>query len=229
MRETEVIRYTKEESLFIDFSDFLKTAKPTIIPTIPTVTLSKAGATKPNVNKLGNNESVCILCIVLFFMIVCNVMKKVYILLHDIRSTHNVGSIFRTADALGVDKIYISGYSPTPLDKFGKLRKDIAKVALGAEKTIEWEYVKNPKKLLQKMKDGGVQIVALEQAEDSVDYKKVKIKYPVLFLVGNEVDGISKNILSLCDVVAEIPMAGDKESLNVSVAFGVGLFRILGK
>lgn len=153
--------------------------------------------------------------------------KGIYILLHDIRSTHNVGSIFRTCDALGVNKIFISGYSPTPLDKFNKPRKDIAKVALGAEKTIEWEYVKNPKKILQKMKENGVQIVALEQAENSVDYKKIKIKKPVMFLVGNEVGGIEKNILSLCDIVAEIPMFGEKESLNVSVAFGVGLFRML--
>lgn len=160
-----------------------------------------------------------------------NFMKKkeVYILLHDIRSTHNVGSIFRTCDALGINKIYISGYSPTPLDKFNRPRKDIAKVALGAEKTIEWEYIANPKKLINEMKKNGVLIVAIEQSEKSIDYKKVKIKYPVLFLVGNEVDGISKPILSLCDVVAEIPMEGEKESLNVSVAFGVSLFRMLNK
>jgi len=140
-----------------------------------------------------------------------------------------VGSIFRTADALGISKIYISGFSPTPLDKFNKPRKDIAKVALGAEKTIEWEYIKNPKKLIEQMKANKVLIVGVEQSEKSIDYKKVKIKYPVLFLVGNEVDGISKPMLSLCDIVAEIHMAGDKESLNVSVAFGVSLFRMLNK
>ncbi len=153
---------------------------------------------------------------------------EVAVLLHDIRSTHNVGSIFRTADALGITKIYMSGYTPTPTDKFNRPRKDIAKVALGAEKTIAWEYIEDPKTVLKKLKKEKFQIIALEQAQNSVDYKKVKIAYPVVFLVGNEVEGISKNILSLCDVVAEIPMRGDKESLNVSVAFGVGLFRMLG-
>lgn len=152
---------------------------------------------------------------------------KVFVLLHDIRSTHNVGSIFRTADALGISKVYLSGYTPTPLDKFGRPRKDVAKVALGAEKTVSWEYVRNPKKVLTDLKKVGAQIIALEQAKSSVDYKKVKVKYPVMFLVGNEVGGISKNLLKDCDIVAEIPMAGEKESLNVSVAFGVGLFRML--
>jgi tRNA G18 (ribose-2'-O)-methylase SpoU len=153
--------------------------------------------------------------------------REVFVLLDDIRSAHNVGSIFRTADALCVGKIYLSGFSPTPLDKFGRPRKDLTKVSLGAEKTVEWQYVKNPKKILQKMKKAGAQIVALEQSENSVDYKKVKIKYPVLFLVGSEVGGLQKNILSLCDIVAEIPMRGKKESLNVAVAFGAGLFRML--
>lgn len=154
--------------------------------------------------------------------------KEIFVLLHDIRSTHNVGSVFRTADALGVNKIYLSGYTPTPIDKFNKPRKDVAKVALGAEKTIRWEYVKNPVKIIEQLKKEKFQIVALEQSDKSVDYKKVKIKYPVLFLVGNEVEGISKNLLSMSDIMAEIPMEGSKESLNVSVAFGVGLFRMIG-
>lgn len=154
-------------------------------------------------------------------------MKEVAILLHDIRSTHNVGSIFRTSDALGVGRVYISGYTPTPTDKFGRPRKDIAKVALGAEKSISWEYVKDPLKLIKKLKTEKYQIVAVEQSDKSVDYKKVKIQKPVLFIVGNEVEGMDQKTLSLCDVVAEIPMEGDKESLNVSVAFGVALFRML--
>ena len=152
---------------------------------------------------------------------------EIAVLLHNIRSTHNVGSIFRTSDALGVSKIYLSGYTPTPLDKFGKPRRDIAKVALGAEKNIEWEYVENPDGLVRKLKVKKFQVVALEQSKNSVDYKKVKIGYPVLFVVGNEVEGIDPKILSLSDIVAEIPMVGKKESLNVSVAFGVALFRIL--
>ena len=161
------------------------------------------------------------------------------VLLHNIRSTHNVGSMFRTADSAGVSKIYLSGYTPTPTDKFGRPRKDIAKVALGAEKTVPWEYIKNPKTLIKKLskciskstKSGfgeKYNIVAIEQAKNSVDYKKIKLSNPVLLVVGNEVDGIPKEILKLCDTIAEIPMMGEKESLNVSVAFGVALFRILG-
>lgn len=153
--------------------------------------------------------------------------KEISVLLHNIRSTHNVGSIFRTADALGVTKIYLSGYTPTPVDKFGRNRKDIAKVALGAEKSLDWEYLENPEKIIKNLKKSEVMVVGVEQTKDSIDYKKIKISYPVLFVMGNEVDGIEKNILKLCDVVAEIPMRGDKESLNVSVACGVALFRIL--
>ena len=152
----------------------------------------------------------------------------VAVLLHNIRSTYNVGSLFRTADAAGVSKIYLSGYTPTPVDKFNRPRKDIAKVALGAEKSVAWEYAHSPEKIIKELKRQKFQIVALEQTEDSVDYKKMKIKKPVLFIVGNEVEGIEKKMLALCDTVAEIPMRGRKESLNVSVAFGVALFRILG-
>jgi len=157
-------------------------------------------------------------------------MKKgIAVLLHNIRSAHNVGAIFRTADALGVETIYLSGYTPTPMDRFNRPRKDIAKVALGAEKTIRWQYQKDPKEIILELKNNKYQIIALEQNKKSVDYKSVKIKYPVLFIVGNEVEGVPQNIISQCDIVTEIPMAGGKESLNVSVAFGVGLFRMLGK
>ncbi len=157
-------------------------------------------------------------------------MKKgIVVLLHNIRSAHNVGAIFRTADALGVETIYLSGYTPTPMDRFNRPRKDIAKVALGAEKTIRWQYEKDPKEIIFELKSNKYQIIALEQTKKSIDYKKVKIKYPVLFIVGNEVEGVPQETISLCDIVTEIPMAGDKESLNVSVAFGVGLFRMLGK
>jgi len=157
-------------------------------------------------------------------------MKKshdVAVLLHNIRSTHNVGSIFRTADALGVTKIYFSGYTPTPLDRFGRPRKDVAKVALGAEKDIAWEQILDPHTVIKNLKKEHYTIVALEQHVKSVDYKKVHISTPVLFIVGNEVCGVEESLLGDVDVIAEIPMHGNKESLNVSVAFGVALFRIL--
>lgn len=152
---------------------------------------------------------------------------EVAVLLHDIRSTHNVGSVFRTSDAIGVNKIYLSGYTPTPIDKYGRARKDITKVALGAEKSILWEYGEDPKIIIKSLKKQGFQVVCVEQDKKSVDYKKLKVKEKVLFVMGNEVLGVDKKILELCDEVVEIPMKGGKESLNVSVAFGVALYRIL--
>ena len=153
--------------------------------------------------------------------------KEARLILHNIRSNHNVGSIFRTGDALGVTKIFLTGYTPTPLDKFGREVKEISKTALGAEKNIPWEKNKNVRKVIENLKKEGFQIIAIEQAKNSVDYKKIKIKGKTAFILGNEVTGILKEILSLCDVIAEIPMKGEKESLNVSVSAGVALFRIL--
>jgi len=155
--------------------------------------------------------------------------KQISVLLHDIRSTHNVGSIFRTADALGVTKIYISGITPTPLDRFQKPRKDIAKVALGAEKTVDWEYIKEPEKLIKTLKKSKYQIVALEQTKGSVDYKKVKVRTPAALILGNEVVGVPEWILKWCDSTAEIPMRGGKGSLNVAVAAGIALFRFFDR
>lgn len=149
------------------------------------------------------------------------------LILNDIRSIENVGAIFRTADAAGIDKIYLCGYTPTPLDRFGRKRGDLAKSALGAEESVSWEQKKSISALLTKLKKQGCQIIAIEQDEKSVDYKKVKLKEKNAFIVGTEVTGIPKNILKKCDIIAEIPMRGKKESLNVSVAIGIALFRIL--
>jgi tRNA G18 (ribose-2'-O)-methylase SpoU len=140
----------------------------------------------------------------------------------------NVGAIFRTADAAGIDKIYLVGYTPAPLDRFGRKRKDLAKSALGAEEFVSWESKKNLPALLRDLKSGGYFIIAIEQDKNSVDYKKVKTRKKNAFIVGAEVSGIPKNILKKCDVIAEISMRGKKESLNVSVATGIALFRVLG-
>lgn len=155
------------------------------------------------------------------------VNKKVVIILPDIRSSLNVGSIFRTADACGVNNIFLTGYTPAPIDKFGRADKQIAKTALGAEKNIAWEKVENISKLITKLKREKFYLIAIEQDKNSVDYKKVKAKDKTAFIFGNEVEGLPKNILEKCDVIAEIPMRGEKESLNVSVSAGVALFRIL--
>ncbi|MEK7552469.1 MAG: TrmH family RNA methyltransferase [Patescibacteria group bacterium] len=154
--------------------------------------------------------------------------KQTYLILHNIRSVHNVGSIFRTADACDINKIYLIGLTPTPTDKFDRERKDLSKVALGAEKNIPWEKCPSTPQLIKKLKKEGFLIVSLEQSPKSVDYKKIKIKQKTAFILGNEVEGISESILKMSDVVAEIPMRGKKESLNVSVAAGVMLFRVLG-
>ena len=143
------------------------------------------------------------------------------IILDNIRSVFNVGSIFRTADALGVDKLLLCGTTPTPIDRFGRVRNDLAKVALGAEKNVAWEYVKNTTTVLKKLKKEKFQIIAIEQDKRSVNIKKVKAKNSVALVLGNEVDGIDKKILKCADVIAEIPMRGKKESLNVGVAFGI--------
>lgn len=151
------------------------------------------------------------------------------LILCDIRSVENVGAIFRTADAVGINKIFLTGITPTPLDRFGRKRKDITKSALGAEEFVPWEYKSTCSlALLAKLKRDGFQIIAIEQDEKSVDYKKIKPKEKNAFILGTEVTGLPKNILNKCDKIAEIPTKGKKESLNVSVSAGIALFRILG-
>lgn len=150
--------------------------------------------------------------------------------LDNLRSVHNVGSIFRTANAAGIHKIYLTGTTPTPLDKWGNKRSDFAKVALGAEEVVTWEYKETTSEVLRKLHEDGVYIIALEQDVNAVDYKSVSIegRNDIAFVIGPEVTGMSKDVLENCDVVAEIPMLGTKESLNVTIAFGVGVYRILG-
>lgn len=155
-------------------------------------------------------------------------MKKVILILHDIRSNHNVGSLFRIADCVGVNEVILSGYTPTPIDKFNRPIKEIAKIALGGEKSITWRHEKNIKKVLKKLKEEKFTIIAIEQSKNSVDYKKLKINGNSAIILWNEVDGAPKNLLKICDVIAEIPMKGEKESLNVSVAGAVVMFRIFG-
>lgn len=151
-------------------------------------------------------------------------MKDIRLILDNIRSVHNAGSIFRTAETAGVKMIYCLGTTPVPVDRFGQKRKDFAKVALGAEGLVAWEYAKTGTVLINKLKKQGFNIIALEQAENSVNYKKIKKSAKMVLIVGNEVGGVSQSLLKLADQVAEIPMKGRKESLNVSVATGVMLF-----
>jgi 23S rRNA (guanosine2251-2'-O)-methyltransferase len=155
------------------------------------------------------------------------ISKDSVLILPDIRSAINVGAIFRTADAVGISKIYLTGYTPRPTDKFGRVQKDIAKSALGAENFVPWEYSKSVISVINKLKKKGYEIIAIEQDKRAIDYRKIKISDKVVIIMGPEVTGIPKKILDKCDIIAEIPMHGKKESLNVSVACGVALFRIL--
>jgi tRNA G18 (ribose-2'-O)-methylase SpoU len=149
--------------------------------------------------------------------------------LDNLRSVYNVGSIFRTANAVGIEKIYLCGTTPTPVDKKGLRRKDFAKVALGAEDTISWEYNESTIDVLKELQKNNTYIIALEQDEKSVDYKDISIDTTknIVFIIGPEVTGISKEVLQMSDVIAEIPMLGTKESLNVTIAFGIGVYKIL--
>lgn len=151
------------------------------------------------------------------------------VLVHDIRSAHNVGAMFRTADAAGVSHMYISGYTPAPLDRFQRPVKEIAKTALGAELSIPWEYAKDPTTIITKLKTEGFVVVGIEQDKRAVDYKNYTPSEKTLLLAGNEVEGLSKELRAMCDVLCEIPMHGEKESLNVSVAFGIVLFRLFDR
>ena len=138
-----------------------------------------------------------------------------------------MGSIFRTADAAGVSKIILSGYTPTPLDRFGRERKDFIKVSLGAEKSVPWTYVKQLAPALAQLKSEGYTLTALEQHKNSVSLFDYKPANNIALIVGNEVRGVSPALLKKADVILEIPMRGKKESLNVSVATGIALFALL--
>ncbi|MEK7658662.1 MAG: TrmH family RNA methyltransferase [Patescibacteria group bacterium] len=160
--------------------------------------------------------------------------KEFYVICDNIRSLENVGSIFRTADALGVSKIFLCGITgkpprwgfPASQGNLATLHNKISKTALGAEKTVAFEYCRHTWRLIDGLKKSKINIVALEQAAGAVDHRKFKPKFPLALIIGNEVKGVSKNILKKCDKIIFLPMAGQKESLNVSVAFGVAGYEI---
>ncbi|HEY4488540.1 MAG TPA: RNA methyltransferase [Candidatus Paceibacterota bacterium] len=150
--------------------------------------------------------------------------KEFSLLLHNIRSAHNVGAIFRTAEAAGASRVYLSGYTPTPQDRFGRMRGDIAKSALGAERMLPWEYAATPQRLIGELKAAGWQVIGVEQDERAIDYRIWSPRDKSLLVFGNEVRGISPTMRRCCDILVEIPMRGKKESLNVAVAAGIILF-----
>jgi 23S rRNA (guanosine2251-2'-O)-methyltransferase len=149
---------------------------------------------------------------------------NIAVILHDVRSSENVGSIFRTSDAAGVSKIYLTGYTPTPLDRFKRKNTKLSKAALGAEDTVLWESTSGIRELIQRLQKEGMQVVAVEQSPAAIPYTGWRPEKPVAFVFGNEVEGVPQEVLSICDAIVEIPMHGKKESLNVAVSAGIILF-----
>lgn len=146
-----------------------------------------------------------------------------YVILHNIRSKYNVGAIFRTADAARVSKVFLTGYTPAPKDRFGRVDAEIQKTSLGAAAVITSEQSADVIEVVNRLKADGVEIVAVEIAPHSISLYDYEPKKEVAYIFGNEVEGVSRELLELADVVLEIPMGGLKESLNVSVTAGVVL------
>ena len=159
-------------------------------------------------------------------------MTDIVLIAHNIRSTHNIGSIFRTCEGIGVSRIILSGYTPYPtlpddnrLPHIAtKLTAQIQKTALGAERLVPYEYQPSPD--LQTLKIKGYTIVGLEQDTRSIMIKDYKTPDKIALLLGEEVEGIEAALRTKCDVLLEIPMRGKKESFNVSVAAGMALYAL---
>lgn len=152
--------------------------------------------------------------------------QETVVILDNIRSAHNVGSIFRTADGAGVAKIFLLGYTPAPLDRFGRQQTEIKKTSLGASESVAWESIKNEAvpALLARLKADGFTIVSVEQAVNSISLHEFQMPEKACYILGNEIDGVSESLLRESDQIVEIPMQGQKESLNVAVTAGVVLF-----
>ena len=153
-------------------------------------------------------------------------MQRVVVLLDNIRSLYNTGSILRTADAAGVERVVLCGITPRP-DQGSRQRRAIAKTALGAEDTVSWEYQADTVSALEKLAADGYQLVAVETAADAVNLFEWTPQWPVCLVFGHEVDGVSSSLSPHVDAVVRIPMLGHKRSLNVATAAGVVLYELL--
>lgn len=145
-------------------------------------------------------------------------LHKSYIVLDDVRSMENVGSIFRTSDAAGIEKIYLCGITPKPP------RREIDKAALGAVDFVKWEYREDIINLINDLKKEEIEVVSVEQSDNSISFKDYTQSRSAAFIFGNEKEGIKKKVLDLSDKILEIPMHGQKNSLNVAVAVGIVVY-----
>ncbi len=153
-------------------------------------------------------------------------MKR-FVVLHNLRSSYNVGAVFRTADGAGISKIYLTGHTPAPTDRFGRPNQKVIKTALGATEFIPWEQVIILDECLAKLRSEGVDIVVVEQHPRAIDYRQYSQTRDAAFVFGNEILGIPSVVCEHADAVLMIPMLGKKESLNVSVTAGVILFAMV--
>ncbi len=145
----------------------------------------------------------------------------VSVVVENVRSLYNVGSIFRTSDGANVERLYLCGYTGRPP------RREITKTALGSVETVPWEYVPDARDAVARLKSSGYRIVALEHTDSGLVYTQAKYVFPLCLVVGNEVEGISDGLIALCDEAVEIPMHGIKQSLNVSVAYGIMVYHLV--
>ncbi|MFZ1288578.1 MAG: RNA methyltransferase [Melioribacteraceae bacterium] len=145
----------------------------------------------------------------------------VVVVLNSIRSSYNVGSIFRTSDGAMIEKLYLCGYTPHPPNK------DVLKTALGSQESVKWEFIENAKSVIQNYKLKGYLICALEQTSKNISYSELqKDNLPLCLIVGNEISGVNQELIDLCDISIEIPQFGIKQSLNVAVAYGIAIFEL---
>jgi tRNA G18 (ribose-2'-O)-methylase SpoU len=147
----------------------------------------------------------------------------IYGILDNIRSLYNVGSMFRTADGALLEKLYLCGMTGIPP------RKEIEKTSLGAVEVVPWEYKKSAASAVKELKEKGVEIIVLELAEPKEHYAEIDIKFPAALVVGHEIEGVSEEIIKIADKVIYIPMLGRANSLNVAIAFGIGIYEMLYK
>lgn len=161
-------------------------------------------------------------------------MRSIVLVVHNVRSAHNVGSLLRSAEGLGVNEVYLTGYTPYPAMKndkrlphlAAKIDRRIAKTALGAQESVAWRYAKAVLPLLTRLKKAGYLLVALEQTPSSQSLDKFQAKGNMALIVGSEVGGLDKSVLKAADKHLEIPMRGHKESFNVSIAAAIALYHL---
>lgn len=153
-------------------------------------------------------------------------MREVVAILHNIRSIHNVASMFRTADGAGITMLYLTGFTPGPLDAFDRPVQQFTKVSLGAEQSVSWIKKRLIGPVVARLKNDGYTIIALELHPKALQYTTAVKAKKIAFIVGSEPKGLPTSVIKQCDAILEIPMRGKKESLNVSVAFGVAAYKL---